>query len=765
MKKILFILFATLLFCGEAWAAIPTVPPSQLQSGHYYRIRNKSGSYMCWAGQEYPTANNQALGMLQPVIFISKEKARTEPGTIWLLTGSGPNNWQLEAQGVNFRNEMNNKFVSYETAIHALFITQRGVTLNTRTFEFKWPENNTDNRVAIHVGASGASDKTVWLEPKHNNYLNVTGTDDGALPSDSYVFYFEEVDGIDNYLGFPPSNYDYTNTGTLYTRDYLTNETSQTGTWSGSGRYQITDVTSGQDADNTTWYYATMCLPFPVEVPSNVRCFFVNSSMQAVPIEYSDDNNEYNARTGKLIATHNVIPAGTPFLAAATNSDPTVNRFKPYIRSTNPAAPTNAGGNNNALNTAQKNSTTINYLVADASTNYTSTYYTLSGVSSDGKLEFNTLASEKTDGNRAFMGVPVEIVVPPPAEVQLADLIYETVTENNKSLAKWTEKDLVKISDDLLVCYVNKNAGLVFARDDKNNKNYWSKVENTPDNYYHFDPENENGVQQLLLPEDYDQSNWVIIRATGYDFKVGQTINGNSLKGCIESDKSRPTFVVFDYEADNTQSNNQTVTLNTYSVAHLMADENHLLESGVDGKGSYFFMTPKPAEVANVTWAILKKVDGNVYAYVPAKDDNNNALDFHGRVLLNPGMYAGAMSDWSEDKLNAMLAKIDGQGICFKAVILPVNEESSGSNAPRRASINEGDDVSPYYVVYPLEFQVDGEGNPVVTSVKGVTTIATVKSVKFYNLQGVESDVPFDGINIVVEQLNDGTTRSSKMLF
>lgn len=715
---------------------------------------------MCWAGQEYPTtsSSNHAGMMKQPVIFINKTKAMTEPGTIWLLTGSGPNNWNISAQNVDFRTEMNGKYIGYEQDKRPLFLTHHGSQIYpNREFSFKWPTDNTNNLVYIKVNGGEAELATeTYLQTKGSStsdgYLNVGSGKNGLSTDPTCEFYFEEVDGsTDAYLGFPPVNLSYNISGTV-----LNVNGGTCSTYDGSGTYQITDKQTAKDEDETVWYYATMCLPFPVVVPDEILCYFVDENMNAIPIEYSNENTNGGHRP----KTVKVIPKGIPFVARMKSTENNKG-FVPYIVSSNPADPDNLGVN--ALKKAQKSQTTINYLVDDASNNNTTNLYKLSGLTNDGKLKFETQisSSEKVDGNRAFFGTQAVITVPEPAEVDLADLIYETEDGN----AKWTESDYVKIKDNLTVCYVNQNSGLVFARDDQNNKNYWSKVEGTPSNYYHFDPENENGVQQLLLPSNYNQSNWVIIRGSNYDFKVGQTIKGKTLKGFIESDKSHPSFVALDYLADDSQSNNQTVTLNTYSVAHLMADENHELESGIEGKGKYFFMTPKPAEVANVTWAILKKVDGNVYAYIPARDDNNNALDFHGRVLLNPEMYAGAISDWSEDKLNEMLTAIDGKGICFKAVILPVSEESSGSNAPRRASVVESDPVSEYYVVYPLEFQVDSNGNPIVTSVKGVTTTATVKSVRFYNLQGIESYVPFDGINIVVERYDDGSVRSSKMLF
>ncbi len=568
-----------------------------------------------------------------------------------------------------------------------------------------------------------------------------------------------------SFLGFPPADKSY---NVKY--HWLNNGTTEYDvTGDGPRAFQITDVQSGQDTDNTTWYYATMCLPFPVEVPSNVQCFFVNSSKQTVAIQYNDDNLD---GTGRFASKVNVIPAGIPFVARSQSNDPNDNRFVPYI----PPTGTVNDPTNKSVNKLEK---AESYLVrnAQASTsggwfssgtegNGVVNLYKLS-LTADGKVEFTGTAlsnNDLTDGNRAYFGQKSEPIVYEPTEVELADLIYE---ENG---AKWTDKDYVKIKDNLLVCYVNEKAGLVFARDMQNNKSYWSKVEGMPDNYYNFTPEEGNVVgaaQKLLEPSDYDQSNWVIIKvptSIAGDFQPGMTIPGGNLKGYIAATKpAHKAAPVFNMLGVENQSGNTNFTLNTYSVAHLMADNTtHLLQSGLNNQ-NYFFMTPKPAEVANVTWAILKKVGDDVYAYMPAKNDarGDNALDFHGRVLLRPEMYGGNADDWTEEKL----AELEGKAICFKASIT-AESGSASSNAPRRAegdpTINESDPVSTQHVVYPLDLSPT---NVIVTSVEGVKSTATVKSVRFYNLQGIESDTPFDGINIVVEQLNDGTTRSSKMLF
>ena len=40
----------------------------------------------------------------------------------------------------------------------------------------------------------------------------------------------------------------------------------------------------------------------------------------------------------------------------------------------------------------------------------------------------------------------------------------------------------------------------------------------------------------------------------------------------------------------------------------------------------------------------------------------------------------------------------------------------------------------------------------------------TVKDVKFYNVAGMESNVPFEGVNIKVTTYNDGTVNTTKAI-
>ena len=53
---------------------------------------------------------------------------------------------------------------------------------------------------------------------------------------------------------------------------------------------------------------------------------------------------------------------------------------------------------------------------------------------------------------------------------------------------------------------------------------------------------------------------------------------------------------------------------------------------------------------------------------------------------------------------------------------------------------------------------------PIPTAINGIFLEEGVKSVRYYNAAGVESNVPFQGINIVVKEMNDGSRVTTKMV-
>ncbi|MBQ6166852.1 MAG: hypothetical protein IJK41_05410 [Muribaculaceae bacterium] len=100
------------------------------------------------------------------------------------------------------------------------------------------------------------------------------------------------------------------------------------------------------------------------------------------------------------------------------------------------------------------------------------------------------------------------------------------------------------------------------------------------------------------------------------------------------------------------------------------------------------------------------------------------------------------------------------------------------ANAPRRSNDRWEDmDTTPYkklneskFIVFPLlGSSEDSDGDDIgnVTAVREVKYVPTSKdivNVRYYNLMGVGSDQPFDGLNIVVTTYSDGSRTSKKIL-
>ena len=97
-------------------------------------------------------------------------------------------------------------------------------------------------------------------------------------------------------------------------------------------------------------------------------------------------------------------------------------------------------------------------------------------------------------------------------------------------------------------------------------------------------------------------------------------------------------------------------------------------------------------------------------------------------------------------------------------------------NAPRREDYTDVPNMErvPYehlnkskFIVFPLMGTAeDSNGSDMgnVTGVKEVQTTRTVTGVYYYNLMGVKSDKPHDGLNIVVTTYSDGSRTSKKIL-
>ena len=80
-------------------------------------------------------------------------------------------------------------------------------------------------------------------------------------------------------------------------------------------------------------------------------------------------------------------------------------------------------------------------------------------------------------------------------------------------------------------------------------------------------------------------------------------------------------------------------------------------------------------------------------------------------------------------------------------------------------SVNGAKAADPNGDYYIAEYTIsDALTSDIPTSINGVDSYRNVVSVKYYNGAGIESDTPFQGVNIVVTRYSDGSTTTTKIL-
>ena len=251
---------------------------------------------------------------------------------------------------------------------------------------------------------------------------------------------------------------------------------------------------------------------------------------------------------------------------------------------------------------------------------------------------------------------------------------------------------------------------------------------------------NINGNKQ----QDYTQNNWMIVSLpTNLYNQVNEKNTVTSITGSL-TEKFNVAM-----EATNVVFENATNDFapNTYCPINFMG------ESSVKGTNqaytsSYYFATPKANEYANVVWAVYNGTDGAFY--LPS---NNGSINVQG-------FKAAFNVDYSLNSVdNPTLT--DGEVYSFEALVKEVAVATTDAkSAPRKTAYDSTVAPSTKFVVYPLNLEA---GN-VSTGVNDVNSAKEVKGVSYFNMMGVESAQPFDGVNIMVTTYTDGTSSAAKVL-
>ena len=290
------------------------------------------------------------------------------------------------------------------------------------------------------------------------------------------------------------------------------------------------------------------------------------------------------------------------------------------------------------------------------------------------------------------------------------------------------------VSDALAAIYLDVDGGL-YAKDD----NLWL----TPDRAYpgEIDYMRTTG---LMKEKDnkYDQSNWVVLtNVEEPDQFLECLIAGGTITGTLV-DKKNPVIEVSD-EATLEPGAQYLYEKNVYIPASFMGRAQLSPNGRV-----YALVQPKPQELIRVDWTIYCEDDECFYLPEPDEDNGINTMELKGGFGVSYDLYKGevpALEDCGYYAFNAINRRI------------VASEESNlkVENTPYTAG-----GVSEQFLVYPLELPDD----PIPTAITTVEGEKTVNSVRYYNVAGMESDVPFKGMNIVVKTYSDGSRTTEKIV-
>ena len=244
---------------------------------------------------------------------------------------------------------------------------------------------------------------------------------------------------------------------------------------------------------------------------------------------------------------------------------------------------------------------------------------------------------------------------------------------------------------------------------------------------------NINGNKQ----QDYTQNNWMIV---SLPTDLYNQVNEKSIITSITGSLAEKFNLAM--EATNVVAGEATEFVpNTYCPINFMGASS---VKGENSTSTYYFATPKANEYAKVVWAVYNATDG-IFC-IPAHEGGINGQGFKAAFRVNYSL-----------NTNAAPVLADGSMYEFDAL---VKETAPTKVAPRKIGYDSTVEPKAKYVVYPLNLEA---GN-VSTGVNDVNNAKEVKGVSYFNMMGVESAQPFDGVNIMVTTYTDGTSSATKVL-
>ena len=357
-------------------------------------------------------------------------------------------------------------------------------------------------------------------------------------------------------------------------------------------------------------------------------------------------------------------------------------------------------------------------------------------------------AAVDLNGITSWAQATYTIILPTPTQVTLAELCQNGVITEGEN---W-----YVISDKLIAVYADATKGILWCKDMGNASIFSTSIKDGQVDFLKDDPQAQNG-------RDWDQSNWIALHfstptATN---NIDQLVNGavnryikpGTVKGKLIDEVNYALRMDLDQlelvtQADDPDINPNYIP-NVYCPANFMPTNLNIWGNDEDGgytTGSdqnYFFMNPKIQEICEVTYAQWDAING--YFTVPTSSG------FDGAFYIGTGYNVIQSQNFTSSLQDEHIYK-------FKAIVQRSDKDNYG---PKNVTT-----PATGITLYPIDLDPSENGGSDITTAINTVDVngKAVKSVKYVNVAGIVSDVPFQGVNIVVTEYTDGSRTTSKML-
>ncbi len=448
--------------------------------------------------------------------------------------------------------------------------------------------------------------------------------------------------------------------------------------------------------------------------------------------------------------TGNIIPAGTPVIIETNSNDVEENRMVP----TTTAAASGAVPSDNKLVFSTKY-----FPNQSVSGNYKALM-----VNEEGQLAFGGDALTTVNGNEAYLQVANDVALKPIADLPTLATLKDIESTGEKGKLYTVEDGLVAVA---FAVDEQKECALLWCKDQAES-NAKTEMKTGQTDYM------KNQYAKLYkspAPEKWDQSNWVAVKLVPYK-NVGLRDIATRLKNDVVGHVLKPKAVTGTYSDDvnytiamsmpeqdgkvifeNMIGDAFTYNENLYCTANFLS-ENLVGENGVTQSTTaehYYFVNPKIQEVAKVTFAVW---NGSYFvAPAPQEGTSTNESEINGAFNVDWRYNSYIINTLASNKAYQFMAVVQkpvavagGMGLKEESEVTPMDCTPDGT-----------------YMVFPLNLDPSNK-DQVITSIAQLVVSKTVSRVVYYNLMGVASAVPFQGVNIVVSEYSDGSRKARKVV-